>query len=78
MKPTKEQINAYKKMAQSSPDSMRNKIRVVLEKTCAKFYGNESNHSNCKPTKKASEAMQAWMQKFIKVDTRKLAKKKAA
>ena len=42
------------------------------------FYGNESNHSNCKPTKKASEAMQAWMQKFIKVDTRKRAKKEAA
>ncbi|MBO7412794.1 MAG: PcfJ domain-containing protein [Fibrobacter sp.] len=42
------------------------------------FYGNESNHSNCKPTKKASEAMQAWMQKFIKVETMKRAKKEAA
>jgi len=42
------------------------------------FYGNESNHSNCKPTKKASEAMQAWMQKFIKVETMKRAKREAA
>lgn len=47
MKPTKEQIKAYKKMAKSSPDSMAAKIRSVLEKTCDKFIGHEDRLDDC-------------------------------
>lgn len=47
MRPTKEQIKAYKKMAKSSPDSMVTKIRSVLEKTCDKFAGHEDRLGDC-------------------------------
>lgn len=42
------------------------------------FYGMEADREHCAPTKKAAEALNAWQQKFIKVDTRKRAKKEAA
>ena len=47
MKPTKEQIEAYRAMAQSSNDTMEKKIRADLEKNCQKFKGHEDLMERC-------------------------------
>lgn len=48
MKPTKEQIEAYKAMAkEGAVASMEAQIRENLEKTCDKFAGNEDKFDRC-------------------------------
>ena len=47
MKPTKEQIEAYKAMAKTSPDSMKAMIEANLKATCDKFAGHEDRLDDC-------------------------------
>lgn len=47
MKPTKEQIEAYKAMAAASPDSMKAKVEANLRETCDKFAGHEDKLPGC-------------------------------
>lgn len=47
MKPTKEQIEAYKEMAKTSPDSMKAMIEANLKETCDKFAGHEDRLDDC-------------------------------
>lgn len=48
MKPTKEQLEAYKAMAkEGAVASMEAQIRENLEKTCDKFAGNEDKFDRC-------------------------------
>jgi len=47
MKPTKEQIEAYKEMAKTSPDSMKAMIEANLKATCDKFAGHEDRLDDC-------------------------------
>ena len=47
MKPTKEQIEAYKEMAKASPTSMKAMIEENLKATCDKFPGNEDKLDGC-------------------------------
>lgn len=47
MKPTKEQLDAYKEMAKTSPDSMKAKIEANLKETCDKFAGHEGRLKDC-------------------------------
>jgi hypothetical protein len=47
MKPTKEQIEAYKEMAKTSPDSMRAMIEANLKATCDKYAGHEDRLDDC-------------------------------
>ena len=47
MKPTKEQIDAYKAMAKTSPDSMKAKIEANLKATCDKYAGHEDLIDDC-------------------------------
>ena len=47
MKPTKEQLEAYKEMAKTSPDSMKAMIEANLKATCDKFAGHEDRLDDC-------------------------------
>ena len=47
MKPTNEQLEAYKAMAAASPDSMKAKIEANLRATCDKFPGHEDSLEDC-------------------------------
>ena len=47
MKPTNEQLEAYKAMAAASPDSMKAKIEANLRATCDKFAGHEDRLEDC-------------------------------
>lgn len=47
MKPTKEQLEAYKAMAKTSPDSMKAMIEANLKATCDKFAGHEDRLDDC-------------------------------
>lgn len=47
MKPTNEQLEAYKAMAAASPDSMKAKIEANLRETCDKFAGHEDRLEDC-------------------------------
>ncbi len=47
MKPTNEQLEAYKAMAAASPDSMKAKIKANLRATCDKFAGHEDRLEDC-------------------------------
>ena len=47
MKPTKEQIEAYKEMAKTSPDSMKAMIEANLKATCDKYAGHEDRLDDC-------------------------------
>lgn len=47
MKPTNEQLEAYKAMAAASPDSMKAKIEANLKATCDKFAGHEDRLEDC-------------------------------
>jgi len=47
MKPTKEQIEAYKEMAKTSPDSMKAMIEANLKATCDKFACHEDRLDDC-------------------------------
>ena len=47
MKPTKEQVEAYKAMAAQAPQSMADIIRSHLEQNCQKFKGNEDTFERC-------------------------------
>ena len=47
MKPTKKQIEAYKEMAKTSPDSMKAMIEANLKATCDKFAGHEDRLDDC-------------------------------
>ena len=47
MKPTNEQLEAYKAMAAASPDSMKAKIEANLRATCDKFPGHEDRLEDC-------------------------------
>lgn len=47
MKPTKEQIEAYKEMAKTSPDSMKAMIEENLKATCDKYAGHEDRLDDC-------------------------------
>lgn len=47
MKPTNEQLEAYKAMAAASPDSMKAKIEANLRVTCDKFSGHEDRLEDC-------------------------------
>jgi len=47
MKPNKEQIEAYKEMAKTSPDSMKAMIEANLKATCDKFAGHEDRLDDC-------------------------------
>ena len=47
MKPTKEQIEAYKEMAKTSPDNMRAMIEENLKATCDKYAGHEDRLDDC-------------------------------
>ena len=47
MKPTNEQLEAYKAMAAASPDSMKAKIEANLRATCDKFSGHEDRLEDC-------------------------------
>lgn len=47
MKPTNEQLEAYKAMAAASPDSMKAKIEANLRATCDKFSGHEDRLQDC-------------------------------
>ena len=47
MKPTKEQIEAYKEMAKTSTDSMKAMIEANLKATCDKYAGHEDRLDDC-------------------------------
>lgn len=47
MKPNKDQIEAYKEMAKTSPDSMKAKIDANLKATCDKYAGHEDKLDDC-------------------------------
>lgn len=47
MKPTNEQLEAYKEMAKTSPASMKAKIEANLRATCDKFAGHEDRLEDC-------------------------------
>lgn len=47
MKPSKEQIEAYKEMAKASPDSMKAMIEENLKATCDKYAGHEDRLDDC-------------------------------
>ena len=47
MKPTNEQLEAYKAMVAASPDSMKAKIEANLRATCDKFAGHEDRLEDC-------------------------------
>ena len=47
MKPTNEQLEAYKEMAKTSPASMKAKIEANLRATCDKFSGHEARLEDC-------------------------------
>ena len=47
MKPTKEQVEAYKAMAAQAPQAMKNVIKNHLELNCLKFKGNEDKLDRC-------------------------------
>lgn len=47
MKPNKDQIKAYKEMANTSPDSMKAKIEANLKATCDKYAGHEDRLDDC-------------------------------
>lgn len=47
MRPTKEQLEAYKEMAKTSPDSMKAMIEANLKATCDKFAGHEDRMAGC-------------------------------
>lgn len=47
MKPTKEQIDAYRAMAAQSPKTMKAQIEQHLAETCPKFIGNEDRLDDC-------------------------------
>ena len=47
MKPTNEQLEAYKAMAAASPDSMKAKIEANLRATCDKVPGHEDRLEDC-------------------------------
>ena len=47
MKPSKEQIEAYKEMAKASPDSMKAMIEANLKATCDKYAGHEDRLDDC-------------------------------
>lgn len=47
MKPNKDQIEAYKEMAKTSPDSMKAKIEANLKATCDKYAGHEDKLAGC-------------------------------
>lgn len=47
MKPKKEQLEAYKEMAKSSPDSMKAMIEANLKATCDKYAGHEDRLDDC-------------------------------
>ena len=47
MRPSKEQIEAYKEMAKTSPDSMKAMIEANLKATCDKFAGHEDRLDDC-------------------------------
>lgn len=47
MKPTKEQVEAYKSMAKQSPQTMEGIIKSHLEQNCQKYKGNEDKFDRC-------------------------------
>lgn len=47
MKPTKEQVEAYKAMAAQAPQAMKDVIKNHLELNCLKFKGNEDKLDRC-------------------------------
>ncbi|WP_405326116.1 hypothetical protein [Fibrobacter sp.] len=47
MKPTKEQVEAYKSMAKQSPQTMEGIIKSHLEQNCQKYAGNEDKFDRC-------------------------------
>lgn len=47
MKPNKEQMEAYKAMAKTSPDSMKTMIEANLKATCDKYAGHEDKLDRC-------------------------------
>lgn len=47
MKPTKEQVEAYKSMAKQSPQTMEGIIKSHLEQHCQKYAGNEDKFERC-------------------------------
>lgn len=47
MKPTKEQLEAYKEMAKTSPDSVKAMIEANLKATCDKYAGHEDRLDDC-------------------------------
>lgn len=47
MKPTKEQVKAYKSMAKQSPQTMEGIIKSHLEQNCQKYVGNEDKFDRC-------------------------------
>lgn len=47
MRPTKEQLEAYKEMAKTSPDSMKAMIEANLKATCDKYAGHEDRLDDC-------------------------------
>lgn len=47
MKPTPEQMEAYKEMAKASPDSMKAMIEANLKATCDKYAGHEDKIDDC-------------------------------
>ena len=47
MKPTPEQMEAYKEMAKASPDSMKAMIEQNLKATCDKYAGHEDKLDDC-------------------------------
>lgn len=47
MKPTKEQVEAYKAMIQQAPQTMEDIIKANLESSCQKFKGNEDKFDRC-------------------------------
>ena len=47
MKPTKEQVEAYKSMGKQSPLTMEGIIKSHLEQNCQKYAGNEDKFDRC-------------------------------
>lgn len=47
MKPTKDQLEAYKVMAKTSPTSMKAMIEANLKATCDKYAGHEDRLDDC-------------------------------
>jgi hypothetical protein len=47
MKPNKDQIEAYKEMAKTSPDSKKSMIEANLKATCDKYAGHEDRLDDC-------------------------------